>query len=259
VSGRASASAGLGGRNSFTSTAACAAFIAAIGLIAAAQGRIDIALFALGYWHYFIYLLAFGYRAVPLRVLKRDAVLMKGTALALLFAIYLAEPLAPVSLAVVAGGFLLNAAGAAALGADRTYYGHEIAGLGYERVTAFPYSITSHPMLIGNVVGFGGLLLNLDFARRWWPVVVAHVAANAALIVMETSLRRHEGRDSDRDCHTAVVFSACLLVAGAVAGALSAGGASGGLAPVLVCACAAAYALVMSRCYAPQRAPSRDE
>ena len=45
---------------------------------------------------------------------------------------------------------------AAVLGIDRTYYGHEVLGLAPKRLTAFPYSLTAHPMILGNVAAFGG-------------------------------------------------------------------------------------------------------
>ena len=74
-----------------------------------------------------------------------------------------AAPLDLASLAVIAGGILLNVRAAAALGVDRTYYGHEVAGLPPRRITAFPYSLTSHPMILGNVAAFGGTLINPEF------------------------------------------------------------------------------------------------
>ncbi len=46
-------------------------------------------------------------------------------------------------------------AAARALGTDRTYYGHEVAGLPHRRITTFPYSWISHPMLAGNIAAFG--------------------------------------------------------------------------------------------------------
>jgi hypothetical protein len=86
---------------------------------------------------------------------------------------------------VVATGFLLNALGARALGSDRTYYGHEVAGLPERRVTSFPYSWIAHPMLVGNMAAFAGTLVNPDFRREWWPLASAHVAMNLGLLLME--------------------------------------------------------------------------
>ena len=74
---------------------------------------------------------------------------------------------------------------AAALGIDRTYYGHEVAGLPPRRISEFPYSLTSHPMIVGNVAAFGGTLLNPEFRQHWWPLAGLHVALNIGLLAME--------------------------------------------------------------------------
>ena len=46
-----------------------------------------------------------------------------------------------------------------------------MAGLPARRITAFPYSLTSHPMILGNVAAFGGTLINAALPRssggRW--------------------------------------------------------------------------------------------
>jgi hypothetical protein len=122
---------------------------------------------------------------VPLPVFKRDAVLMKTIALLLLASAYFAAPLDYLSLVIVAVGFGLNTLAAAALGTDRTYYGEEVANLLRLRVTRFPYSVIAHPMLVGNMLAYGGMLLNSGFREQWWPLACAHVALNLGLLVME--------------------------------------------------------------------------
>jgi hypothetical protein len=120
--------------------------------------------------------------------------LMKGAALAALAAIYFAQPwhwTQPWHLTsglVIAAGFTLNLIAARTLGHTRTYYGWELGDLPQPRVTAFPYSVMPHPMLIGNMVAFGGTLLHPDFRQTWWPLAILHVALNGALIVMETAV-----------------------------------------------------------------------
>ncbi|MEZ5862474.1 MAG: methyltransferase, partial [Geminicoccaceae bacterium] len=80
-----------------------------------------------------------------------------------------------------------------ALGDARTFYGVELEALPPARVTAFPYSITAHPMLIGNMAGYGGALLDAGFRQGWWPLAVLHVLLNFAIILMEA-----HGRQSRR-------------------------------------------------------------
>jgi hypothetical protein len=99
-------------------------------------------------------------------------------------------------LAVIAGGIFLNARAAAALGIDRTYYGREVAGLPPQRITTFPYSLTAHPMILGNVAAFGGTLLNAGFCERWWPLASLHVAANIGLLIMELAGPRCRNKES---------------------------------------------------------------
>lgn len=143
------------------------------------------AVYALAFWHYLLYALAYRYGAVPLAIFKRDAVLMKGVSLLALASSCVALPVEGLSLAVVAAGFGLNALAASVLGSDRTYYGHEVAGLPSLRVARFPYSLIAHPMLVGNMLAYGGLLLNDGFRAQWWPLAGAHVAFNLGLLLME--------------------------------------------------------------------------
>lgn len=154
-------------------------------LLAWAGGRPAAAIYALSFWHYYLYWLAYRHGSVPLPVFKRDAVTMKTAALAALGIAYFAAPLDGLSLAVTAAGFLLNAAGAMALGSDRTYYGYELGALAPQRVTRFPFSVVPHPMLLGNMAAYGGTLLNPEFRVQWWPLACAHIALNLGLLVME--------------------------------------------------------------------------
>jgi len=198
------------------------AFIAWVVAVAVSRGQWLPALYVLSFWHYYLYGLAFVHGAVSLDVFKRDAILTKAASLAALACAYLSGTPDLLSLAVIATGFLLNAAAAGALGADRTYYGHEVAGLPRRHITAFPYSWFSHPMLLGNIAAFGATLINDDFRRDWWPLACVHVVMNLGLLVMElavTPQRRGTGAAcGSRDTQG---------VPGATSGASAAAGCSG--------------------------------
>ena len=148
----------------------------------------SVAAYLVSFWHYYLYALAYYFGLVSMAVFKRDAVMMKTVALVALAFAYFQEPLDFTSLCVVAAGFLLNVVAAKALGADRTYYGYEVARLPHLRVTSFPYGWIAHPMIVGNIVAFGGTLLNEDFRTRWWPLALMHVAMNLGLLLMETTV-----------------------------------------------------------------------
>jgi hypothetical protein len=165
--------------------------VLAILLGAALARSLPAAVYLLSFWHYYLYWLAFAFGASHFDVFKRDAIAMKTIAVAALAFIYLCTPLDPVSLAVIAGGMLLNVRAAQVLGLDRTYYGHELAGLPARRITAFPYSLTSHPMILGNAAAFGGTLINAEFRATWWPLASLHVVLNIGLLAMELAGPRH--------------------------------------------------------------------
>ena len=157
-----------------------------VGILA---GQWTVVVYGLSFWHYAIYALAFVLRAVTLPVFERDAVLLKAVSLAVFAAVYLTVTPDLLSLLFVGIGLLFNLSAARALGTDRTYYGYELASLPPKLVTSFPYSVLSHPMLTGNAVAFTGTLLNAEFRADWWPLAVAHVILNLAILVMEARAR----------------------------------------------------------------------
>ena len=234
------------GRNG--STLSCVLFVLAVLLGAALDRSLPLAVWLLSFWHYYLYWLAIAFGAVPFDVFKCDAVAMKTVSVAALAAVYLAAPLDLASLAVIAGGILLNARAAAVLGIDRTYYGHEVADLPPRKITAFPYSLTSHPMILGNIAAFGGTLLNPEFAKHWWPLACLHVALNIGLLIMELAGPRRL---------RAVRIGGGLALAGVLLGAVFAIPVSGQemTIPVALLAVAAlACAWILHRCYAQKPA-----
>ena len=239
------------GRNG--STLACVLFVLAVVLGAALDRGLPIAVYLLSFWHYYLYWLAFAFGAMPFDLFKRDAVAMKTVSVAALAAVYLANPIDVASLIVIAGGILLNARAAAVLGIDRTYYGAEVAGLAPRRITAFPYSLVAHPMILGNVAAFGGTLINPDFRQHWWPLAGLHVALNIGLLVMELAgPRRRRAVRLGGGLAFAAVFS------GAAFAAL--GSAKDVTAPItlvgaLLGAATVVCAWTLYRCYARPASP----
>src|SRR4030095_2898095 len=129
--------------------------VLAILLGAALARSLPAAVYLLSFWHYGLYWLAFAFGASDFDGFKRNAIAMKTFSVTALAVVYLSAPLDPVSLAVIAGGVLLNVRAAQVLGLDRTYYGHEVAGLAARRLTAFPYSLRNHPWILGTSVSSG--------------------------------------------------------------------------------------------------------
>lgn len=200
------------GRNDSALT--CLVFVLAVLVGAFVDRSLPLAIYLLSFGHYVLYWVAFAFGVIAFDVFKRDAIAMKTVSVTALAFVYLRAPLDPASLAVIAGGILLNVRAAAALGLDRTYYGHEVAGLPARRITAFPYSLTSHPMILGNVAAFGGTLVNADFRAEWWPLAGLHVALNIGLLAMELAGPRRR---------RAVRIGGGLVLGAALLGAVLAG------------------------------------
>jgi hypothetical protein len=164
-------------------------FVCAIAGAVAWGLDLGVAAYALSFWHYFLYWLGYLFCAIPLAAFKREAIMMKSVAMGVLAWAFLSGAPDLLSVTVMTLGFALNGYAASIMGSDRCYYGYEIGGLPGLRITAFPYSITAHPMLIGNIVAFAGALINPDFREHWWPLAMMHVGMNIGLLIMETTLR----------------------------------------------------------------------
>ncbi|MEM8949849.1 MAG: methyltransferase [Pseudomonadota bacterium] len=164
---------------------ATAIFVLAILGISSGAESFALAIYALSFWHYLVYALAFLWRDISHERFIRDSHLLKIIPLAALAAVLWTTVPSVLSAIAMAAGFGLNIAAAQALGKERTYYGYELAAIPAKHITSFPYSLTAHPMLIGNMLAFGGTLLDGDFLRDWWPLGIAHVVLNLAIILME--------------------------------------------------------------------------
>lgn len=238
-------------------SAAC--LIGTVLLTSGLAGQPALAVYALGFWHYLFYWWAYRHGAVEPARFRRDAMLMKGVALAALAIIYFAQPwhwMQPwywISGLVIATGFMLNLIAARTLGHTRTYYGWELGDLPQPRVTAFPYSVMPHPMLVGNMMAFGGTLLHPDFRQTWWPLAILHVALNGALIVMETAVapRRRTERTAAATATAGVAFGAHVVLATLAVGATMLGWPSGWGPAAIVAAASAAYGYAQRGWYVP--------
>ena len=163
------------------------AVIAILGLVTSDMATV---IYAVSFWHYSVYALTFLLRDVSVATFKADGLWLKTLSmLAFAWALILSGPNLIV-LIIMAVGFALNASAALKLGGERTYYGYELGQIEALHITSFPYSITAHPMLIGNMVFFAAPLLDPEFLAVWWPLAVIHVLLNFATIVMETAAKQ---------------------------------------------------------------------
>jgi len=171
-----------------------ALFVLIILAVTYAAERLELAVYALSFWHYLVYALAFLWRAIPHERFIRDSLLLKSLSLAAFVLVLWITVPNTLSLITMAAGFTLNISAARALGKERTYYGYELAALPPKRITSFPYSLTAHPMLIGNMLAYGGTLLDETFRQAWWPLGVLHVVLNLLIILNEAYGRQSRSR-----------------------------------------------------------------
>jgi hypothetical protein len=76
-----------------------------------------------------------------------------------------------ISLGMITVGFWLSGMAAGAIGLDQTYFGAELGRMVPNRIHSFPYNLTHHPMIIGNLIGLGGFY-KLDGFRKALPWLV---------------------------------------------------------------------------------------
>lgn len=170
---------------------ACLAVSMASACGAAIDGNVAVAAWIAGFLHYALYLRAFAWGVPDFAAFKHAAVALKAVGIGMLALPYLkASPGLP-SVVVVLAGIALSAAAAWRLGIDRTYYGQEVAGLPPLRATGFPYSLTAHPMIGGNLAAIAGTLLDPSFRKEWGILAAAHLVANLGLLAMEVAGPAH--------------------------------------------------------------------
>lgn len=142
--------------------------------------------------HYAVYMSTFAYRtpAVAHGYLMRDAKLYKTIAMMhlskrLLPLVQLPRDIPGVALAVL--GFSITILATMQLGMVRTYFGSELGFVKPEWVSGFPYNTIPHPMIVGQLIAFSGILL-------WWKdelpmetvaLVGAHMSCYVAHMVQE--------------------------------------------------------------------------
>jgi protein-S-isoprenylcysteine O-methyltransferase Ste14 len=190
-----------------------ALFTAGILIIAYAADSFALAVYALSFWHFPVYVLAFLCRTIPQERFTQDSVVLKTISLLMFAAVMLITLPNFLAILVMAVGFTFNITAARALGAERTYYGYELADLPPKRVTSFPYSLTAHPMLIGNMLAYGGTLLDETFRQDWWPLGILHVILNL-LIILNEAYGKEDRRTGMIIASAGLALGAALLLLG---------------------------------------------
>ncbi|MEO0602828.1 MAG: methyltransferase, partial [Myxococcota bacterium] len=165
------------------------AYVALLGLVSVAlQSPLPI-LIGASFVHYLLYVFVFEFRDwISFGQFKRDAMFFKGVSYTMIAAIYLSVPVInPLSLGMMAVGYGLATAATAALGVDRTWFGVELGQLEPERITAFPYNVVPHPMIVGAGIGLVGIALHEPFWTTYPWLVPMHLLGYSIHLVQEAT------------------------------------------------------------------------
>lgn len=82
------------------------------------------------------------------------------------------------SLFLIAAGFGTSASAMYAIGVDATYFGIELGRLNRKEAwveTKWPYTMTQHPMILGNLIGLFGVGIGCSESAPFW-LVPGHMA-----------------------------------------------------------------------------------
>jgi len=115
------------------------------------------------YWtsfiHYIKYIVTYYYRKdVAYYEFRRDVVFWKTIAVIQVVWLYLINfHFDFISLCLIFFGLILSTLAYLQLGPDRTYFGTELGICQFKKISNFPYSIMSHPMILGNIFIFIGI------------------------------------------------------------------------------------------------------
>ena len=146
------------------------------------------------YVHYFRYISTFYIRrGIDFGSFKRDVLLFKTIALLQLFYHYLLPAkqnfeFSPLSVGMIATGYLVSVLATRALGVDRTYFAAELGLVEPKWITDFPYGWIPHPMILSQVVALLGFHMSKHFRDEWPLVVPVHV-----LLYLAHGLQEHLG------------------------------------------------------------------
>lgn len=137
--------------------------------------------------HYLLYFATYYARdGVSFHRFKRDAMLYKTLAIVQAALIYLEHyTFDAISLSLIALGISLSSLAAWRLGTVRTYFGVELGLASRQKITAFPYNVLPHPMILGNIITLLGLM-KMDGFREAVPYLAPlHIAFYAAHMFQE--------------------------------------------------------------------------
>jgi len=129
--------------------------------------------------HYIKYIATFSYKKnINFGNFKRDCFLYKSIALINIIVIlknYFNGNFDKFPLYLIIFGYLLTMYSSYKLGIDHTYFGYELGKVEGKIVNDFPYNVLPHPMILGQLIAFSGMLLIKGIKSKYKYLIVTHI------------------------------------------------------------------------------------
>ena len=159
----------------------------------------NIYLYLTSFVHYIIYISTYHHRKdINFGDFKRDALFYKTLALINIIFI-LKKYIKPnkngknnLPILLIIFGLLLTLYSSYKLGLDHTYFGYELGKVKAKWVTGFPYGTIPHPMIVGQLIAFIGILLIKGVAKDYKYYFGLHILFYIFHMVQEELYFRNE-------------------------------------------------------------------
>ena len=92
---------------------------------------------------------------------------------------------ASISSILIIAGIALTLYSSFKLGVDHTYFGYELGKVKAKWVKGFPYNIIPHPMIVGQLIAFVGILLMKGVFKDYKYYFILHILFYTTHMIQE--------------------------------------------------------------------------
>lgn len=148
----------------------------------------NIFIYATSFIHYFIYIGTYYYREnILYGQFKRDCIFYKSLSMINLISIYYNSIMNNIDIKlfiIIISGFFISISASYKLGKDATYFGSELKQIENKKIVSFPYNIIPHPMIIGQIISFIGLMF-LSNNKHSSYIISLHISLYMIHLIQE--------------------------------------------------------------------------
>jgi hypothetical protein len=164
-------------------------YVGLVYLLSKAFNNYSIFLYLTSFVHYIIYISTYHYRKdINFNNFKRDAMIFKTLAVINIIFIlrnYFNGELSSLSSILIILGIALTLYSSYKLGVDHTYFGYELGKVKSKLVKGFPYNSIPHPMIVGQLIAFVGILLMKGVFKDYKYYFILHILFYVTHMIQE--------------------------------------------------------------------------